>query len=111
MIKSHECFGKLLGLANYRNNKKRTLRKKIGSDAWVPQSVQHPTLDCGSGHDLRVVRLSPKSALCSVQSLLQILSPPSPSALPSLTHTLPKERKSLKKEKKKKKVGKYRKLN
>ena len=27
-------------------------------DAWVAQSVKHPTLDLGSGHDLMVVRLS-----------------------------------------------------
>ena len=27
--------------------------------AWVAQLVKHPTLDFGSGHDLRVVRLSP----------------------------------------------------
>ena len=26
---------------------------------WVAQSVKHPTLDSGSGHDLRVVRSSP----------------------------------------------------
>jgi len=24
-------------------------------DAWVAQSVKHPTLDFGSGHDLRIV--------------------------------------------------------
>ena len=27
---------------------------------WVAQWVEHPTLDFGSGHDLRVMRLSPK---------------------------------------------------
>ena len=27
-------------------------------DAWVAQSVKHPTLDFSSGHDLGVVRLS-----------------------------------------------------
>ena len=27
--------------------------------AWAAQSVEHLTLDFGSGHDLRVVRLSP----------------------------------------------------
>ena len=38
----------------------------------MAQSVKHPTLDFGSGQDLRVVRLSP------VQSLLRILSLPLP---------------------------------
>ena len=28
---------------------------------WVAQSVEYPTLDFGSGHDLRVVGLSPTS--------------------------------------------------
>ena len=27
--------------------------------AWVAQSVEHPTLDFGSGHDLRLVKSSP----------------------------------------------------
>ena len=27
---------------------------------WLAQSVKHPTLDFGSGHDLRVMGLSPK---------------------------------------------------
>ena len=27
--------------------------------AWVAQWVKHPTLEFGSGHDLRVMRLSP----------------------------------------------------
>ena len=29
--------------------------------AWVAQLVEHLTLDFGSGHDLRVMRLSPGS--------------------------------------------------
>jgi len=29
--------------------------------AWVAQSVKHPAVDFGSGHDLRVVRSSPAS--------------------------------------------------
>ena len=28
--------------------------------AWIAQSVEHPTLDFGSGHDLSVVGSSPK---------------------------------------------------
>ena len=28
---------------------------------WVARSIERPTLDPGSGHDLRVVRLSPMS--------------------------------------------------
>ena len=30
--------------------------------AWVAQWVEHPTLGFGSGHDLRVMRLSPMSS-------------------------------------------------
>lgn len=36
------------------------LKWKLRS-AWVAQLVKHPTLDFGSGHDLRVLRLSPVS--------------------------------------------------
>ena len=32
--------------------------KKKEGGAWVAQSVKHPTLDFGSGHNLRVERLS-----------------------------------------------------
>ena len=39
---------------------KRFLIKTLPSRAaWVAQSVNHLTLDFGSGHDLRVMRLSP----------------------------------------------------
>ena len=34
-------------------------KKKSLGGAWVAQSVKHLALDFGSGHDLRVVRLSP----------------------------------------------------
>ena len=38
-------------------------------DTWVDQSVGHPTLDFGSGHDLRVVRSSSVSGyVLSVES-------------------------------------------
>ena len=32
---------------------------KSGEGACMAQSVKHPNLDFGSGHDLRVMRLSP----------------------------------------------------
>ena len=31
---------------------------KATRSTWVTQSVRHPTVDFGSGHDLRVMRLS-----------------------------------------------------
>ena len=34
---------------------------KVLGDTWVAQSVECPTLDFGSDHDLRVVRLTPLS--------------------------------------------------
>ena len=47
--------------------------RKIGSrDIWVAQSVECPTPDFGSGHDLKLVRWSPK--LHAQQSLLEVLS-------------------------------------
>ena len=45
---------------------------------WVAQLVKCPTLGFSLGHGLRVVRLNPASALCSVQSQLEILSLPLP---------------------------------
>ena len=47
--------------------------------AWMAQSVKHPTLDFGSGHDLRVREFKPHVRLCSgseltMRSLLGILS-------------------------------------
>ena len=38
-----------------------TFKNKKMRGAWVAQSVEHLTLDFGSGHDLRVVRSSPLS--------------------------------------------------
>ena len=51
--------------------------------AWVAESVKCPTLDFGSGHDLKVVRSSPKlgSALMA-RSLRGILSLPFSLTLP-----------------------------
>ena len=53
--------------------------------AWVAQLVKCSTLDFGSGHDLRVVRLSPglgSLSLCPSSSLLSL----------SLSHFLEKEK-------------------
>ena len=33
--------------------------------AWVAQSVEHPTLDFGSGHDLMVCEIKPFIGLCA----------------------------------------------
>jgi len=38
-----------------------TKSKMISWSTWVAQLVKRPTLDFGSGHDLRVVRSSPTS--------------------------------------------------
>ena len=38
--------------------KKQSKSEKL-QGTWVAQVVKHPTLGLGSGHDLRVVRLSP----------------------------------------------------
>ena len=35
------------------------MSKSSWGASWVAQSVEHPTFDFVSGHDLRVVRLSP----------------------------------------------------
>ena len=36
-------------------------QETIKEGAWVAQSVKHQTLDFGSGHDLRLMRLRPMS--------------------------------------------------
>ena len=38
---------------------------KSGWDAWVAQSVKHPTLGFGSGHDLMVHEFGPCIGLCA----------------------------------------------
>ena len=48
----------------------------------MAQSVKHPTLDFGSGHDLRVLRLSPAQAPHSAVSLVEDSLSFSPSAPP-----------------------------
>ena len=35
--------------------------KFLKGGAWVAKSVKHPTLDFGSGHDIRIMRSSPTS--------------------------------------------------
>ena len=52
----------------------------------MAQWVRRPTLDFGSGHDLRVVRLNPTWASYSAGNLLGILSPSPPAPPPA--HTL-----------------------
>ena len=52
------------------------LAQKVLRGAWVAQSVEHLTLNFGSGHDRWVVGESPKAgSMLTVQSLLGILSP------------------------------------
>ena len=56
--------------------------------SWVAQSVKHLTLDFGSAHDLRVVRLSPGlGSMLGVEPAWDSLSAP-PSCLPCLHHPL-----------------------
>ena len=43
----------------YKQTLRDNLKKKIQRDAWVAQSVKHPTLDFSSGHDLPVKGSSP----------------------------------------------------
>ena len=50
----------------------------------MAQSIKCSTLDFPSGRDLRVLRQSPASALCSAGSLLEILTLPLPLPLPLL---------------------------
>ena len=43
---------------------------------WVAQSVEHPALDFGSGHDVRVRRIEPcmSGSVLTERNLLEILS-------------------------------------
>ena len=34
-------------------------------DTWVAQSVKHPTLDFGSGHDLKIGETESRTGLCA----------------------------------------------
>ena len=50
--------------------------KDKGQGAWLAQLVKCPTLDFGSGHDLKVVRLIPMSG--SILGVLPLSLCPSP---------------------------------
>ena len=41
------------------------LKKRTSRGAWVAQSVEHQTLDFGSGHDLMVGEFKPCAGLCT----------------------------------------------
>ena len=58
--------------------------------AWVAQSVKHPTLNFGSGHDLTVHEIQPYVGLCadSMEPAWDSLFP-SLSASPLLTLSVP----------------------
>ena len=64
---------------------------KSSWDAWVAQSVKHPTLGVGSGHDLMVHEFEPCIGLPAVRAE-PTSNPlfPSLSALPPLSLSLPK---------------------
>jgi len=66
----------------------------------VAQLVKHPTLDFGSGHVVRVVKLSPTLGF-SVGSLFEVLSLPLPLPLPTLSPSKKRKRKEGRKEEKK----------
>ena len=55
----------------------KVFKKCLYRGAWVAQSVKRPTLDFGSGHDLRVHGIEPRVELCddSAQPALDSLSP------------------------------------
>ena len=54
---------------------------------WVAQSVMHPTLGFGSGHDLTVGELEPRVGLCALHGAYLGFSL-SLSCYPSVTHAL-----------------------
>lgn len=62
------------------------LLKEVIQGAWVPQSVIGPTHGFGSGHNLKMVRLSPASGLHWVWSRLEVLSFPLCLPLPLTQH-------------------------
>ena len=58
---------------------------KMERCTWADQSVKHPTLDFGSGHDFRVVRLSPMlGSVLGMEPALDSLSPGPCTPLPTL---------------------------
>ena len=56
----------------------------------MAQPVKHLTLDISSNHDLRVVRSSPRSALCSAWESAGDSLSPLPLPLPTLALSLKK---------------------
>ena len=40
-------------------------KKQLNRSIWVAQSVKHPTLDLGSGHDLMAPEIEPHIRLCA----------------------------------------------
>jgi len=44
---------------SWQEDKQNVVLRMKEWGAWVAQSVKHPTLDFGSGHELRVVSSSP----------------------------------------------------
>ena len=67
----------------------RCFKQRCGA-TWVAQSVKHPTLDSGSGHDLVVHDFQPHSELCpgSMEPAWDTLSPPSLCPSPARTLSL-----------------------
>lgn len=61
----------------------------------VGQSVKCPTLDCSTGHNLRVLRLSPTLGSTLGVDLLKILSRPLPLPDPTTLSLSKKKKKSL----------------
>ena len=62
-------------------------KNRLTRGIWMAQSVEHPTLDFGSGHDLWVVDRAPWQAWHSLGSLLEILSPFPSAPFPVRAHS------------------------
>ena len=85
-------------------------QKMSGAPGWLAQLVKCPTLDFGSGHDLRVMRSSPVSVAWWVWSLIKILSVPLPLSLSPHLLTLYQKLKKTKNKQTNKKVRHHVKL-
>ena len=75
-MKIRQIVGKLDNLVNGEKEIRSwtVLLKSRNRGTSVAQSVEHPTIDFGSGHDLSILRSSPVLVPASVGSLLDILS-------------------------------------
>ena len=77
---------------------RKFLEENIGGDAWVAQSVKHPTLGFGSGLNLMAGGIKPRTGLCADST-----DPASDSLSPSLfvppifMHTLSLSKQTFKK--------------